>query len=270
MSSTSNLAPAYVKVDAGIVSTNDVLGPNKLSKVRLNSGLAIGKYAYRLGLSERLTSQLTHFLEESGIRDTFRVLLTQNSLEPGEHLSLPLNMNNSKNSEHLWNIQRPRSHWSNNMHWIAPANTNAQNAYLETLKRGGFDFALESIAKQFGMKKDEIIIHHAFFIGVSKATSSFVHQDNPDSGGRGFTVLIPLRLVEYSGSELAFQTDNRENEAWYKYRMNEAVLVGDGTWHKTADCDYQEMNEYRICANIYVCHKGHPINNATNAKGVVS
>lgn len=252
---------------------------HELTPVRLKDGTEVGKYAYRIGLPPSLTKSLESFLVSSGIQDMFRVLLTQNPLNPDESILVEKEMNGK---DCLWNVQRPRAHWKNNMHWISPAGEEAQKQFLDALYSGGFENTLKAIGKEFGIMGDDedMTIHHAFFIGVSRASNSYTHQDFVDTGGRGFTMLIPLRLVgeeeeEHDDQgmtekrpELGFQNDAREFYAWYKYKIGEAALVGDGTWHVTADCDYTSTKDYRICANIYVCHRNHPIHEATNSKGV--
>lgn len=253
-----------------IVDSYPLLGSNELSPVRLKNGQIMGKYAYRLGLPMELTTSLESFLKVSGIDDMFRVLLTQTPLDPDESI---LVSNEINGQDCVWNVQRPRAHWRNNMHWIAPAGEGAQQQLLDALYHGGsFDRILEAIGKEFGMKKEDIVIHHAFFIGVSCASNSYTHQDFANTDGRGFTMLIPIRLVQGKNGEelpeLGFQNDERTVYGWYKYRKGEAALVGDGTWHVTADCDYSDAKDYRICANVYICHKNHPINSATNSKGV--
>lgn len=247
----------------------DCLAPNQLSKIRSIEGLEVGKFAYRLGLPENLTTELSDFLDKSGIDEMFRVLLTMNALEPGESLSVPSSTVDGENEDLVWIAQRPNNHWSNDMHWIASGNQNSKEKYLDILSRGGFNETLAAIGETFGMQKDEMMIHHAFFIGVSKASDSYTHQDFKDTDGRGFTLLIPLRLVRNKGPELAYQDSETNLYTWYKYVMNECALVGDGTWHKTANCDYTETNEYRICANIYICHKDHPLNGVSNTKGCI-
>jgi len=269
--------------------------------------IRVGRYAYRQGVSSRLTASLQNLLRDTGMDETFRVLLTQNSLEPNESLCIVAtdgdndgDDDNKTTSE--WNIQRPRSHWSNNMHWIAPSDENAQRMYMDALERGEFDTMLTEIAREFGGLMDmdrednddsdgtkrqrhhDWSIHHAFFIGVSHAEQSYTHCDFEDTDGKGFTMLIPLRLVgdhdndenisathnSNAKPELGFQNDDREWYAWYKYRYGEAALVGDGTWHVTADCDYRDCGkgDYRICANIYICRDDHPIHATINTKGV--
>ncbi len=263
----------------------------------------VGRYAYRQGVSSKLTASLQNLLHDTGMDETFRVLLTQNALEPNESLCIVANDNDSdRGNRSEWNIQRPRSHWSNNMHWIAPSDENAQRMYMDALERGEFDKMLTEIAREFGGMMDDMdvddgdetkrrrhdwSVHHAFFIGVSHAEQSYTHCDFEDTDGKGFTMLIPLRLVgdhddddentrvtrnSSAKPELGFQNDDREWYAWYKYQYGEAALVGDGTWHVTADCEYRDRRrgDYRICANIYICRDDHPIHATTNTKGVYS
>lgn len=286
-----------------VIDNLPLLDSDELAPIRLRNGAQVGKFAYRIGLSTSLTKYLESFLESSGIHDMFRVLLTQNSLDPDESILVE---NETNGKDCVWNVQRPRAHWKNNMHWISPAGEEAQNQFLDALYSGGFAKTLRAIGKEFGFGEDDMTIHHAFFIGVSRASNSYTHQDFVDTGGRGFTMLIPLRLVggkhayaeDYDNNnvnnqqgktngdrydddgdridntiiktipELGFQSDALDFYAWYKYKIGEAALVGDGTWHVTADCDYTFTNDYRICANIYVCHKNHPIHEAINSKGV--
>ncbi len=261
----------------------------------------IGKFAFRQGLPKMLTTKLQQFIAGGGggtrtndssvtsIDEMSRVLLTIQPLEPGETLKINTSCgeetSESQNHHHQqqeWNIQRPRSHWFNNMHWIAPANEVAEQAFRDLLQKGGFDqIVLRGIAEEMNFDVNDLFIHHLFFIGVSHASNSYTHVDFDDTNGRGFTVLFPLRLPGDDEPELGFQERNNNGNndgkdtkndngwyGWYKYKMDEAALVGDGQWHVTADCSYR--NDYRICANIYVCHKSHPILQATNVKGVYS
>ena len=268
------------KVDAGQIIGKHDIGNNvdnrkpvekcNLEPLKLKDGSRIAKFAYRQGLPPSLTRELRNLManeydNSNSVNEMFRILLTIQSLEPGETLKATDDSNGNQ-----WNIQRPRSHWANNMHWIAPANEIALNAYNDALTRGGFDQVLEELGKTFNLTN--LGIHHMFFVGVSNASTSYTHIDFDDTDGKGFTMLIPLRLPSIDGvdCELGFQNDDRSWYAWYKYKEHEAALVGDGVYHVTADCDYSDNDEFRICANIYVCDKSHPINKATNEKGVYS
>eukprot|EP00978_Attheya_sp_CCMP212_P026616 scaffold87961_cov48-Attheya_sp.AAC.1 len=136
------------------------LAHGELSPATLVDGTRISKFGYRVGLPPQVSDELRNFCDRSGITDCFRILLNQHALDPKDTFITTL-------GDVEWNIQRPASHWNNNMHWISPAGEEAQEKYLEVLGAGGFDMVLENIGKYFGW--EGIVAHHLTFIGVSHA-----------------------------------------------------------------------------------------------------
>ena len=113
----------------------------------------------------------------------------------------------------------------------------------------GLNGVLEGIAGYFG--SEGLVAYQLSFIGVSRCERGFIHSDVERTGRSAFNIIIPL-ILEDSGPELEFLSDDETTSALYKYRPNVASMVGDGALHATAPCDYRVGGGMRMAATVYV------------------
>ncbi|KAI2503757.1 hypothetical protein MHU86_10738 [Fragilaria crotonensis] len=198
-----------------------------------------------MGLDPELTETLLEFCDETGITKAFWSLLVNDSpLVPGSFSKIRLR-------DHDWYIQRPGLKWASNTHWISPFDERTHIEFLKVLSKGGFDKVLHCIGKKFGF--DGLVAYHLSFIGVSHCSKGYMHNDITDVAGKGFNLIIPLILATDSGPELELeQWDNQAIIGKYKYKLNEANMVGDSVAHATAACDYLAKGEMRMAATVYI------------------
>jgi hypothetical protein len=222
------------------------LFPSTITPVRWQStGEPVSPHSYRLGLDPKLTETLLEFCDETGITETFwSMLVDDNPLDPGSFAKIRLR-------DHYWYIQRPGLKWASNTHWISPFDESTHIEFLKALSKGGFDKVLDFIGNKFGF--DGLVAYHLSFIGVSHCTKGYMHNDITGVEGKGFNLIIPLMLATDSGPELELeQWDNQAIIGRYKYRLNEANMVGDSVAHATAACDYIAQGEMRMAATVYI------------------
>lgn len=225
--------------ESDFVSSN--LQPNEICPmIPYGTKDPVSKYAFRMGLPKTVVPTLRKFVDDCGITDKFRILMTDGSLTHGQ---------NEHSGE--WYIQRPSRKWNSTMHWISPGGEAAHLKYLHALSNSGFDQVLNAIGTTFGF--DGLVCYHLTFIGVDYSQDSFLHYDNKNTGGKVFNMIIPLYLADSDQShELELRSDDTSSIGGYKYRLNEAILVGDGVYHRTANADYRADKEVRIAATIYM------------------
>lgn len=219
--------------------------PNDICPViRSETNGYVSKYAFRMGLPKNLVPTLRKFIDETGVTSEYhRLLLDGDSLGPGRDDQVTLHGDE-------WFIQRPGQKYKSTMHWISPAGEPAHLKYLQALSEGGFDQVLDAMGNFFGF--DGLVCFHLSFIGVDFAQEGFMHYDNTGTGGKVFNMLFPLYLVnEEYPPELDLQSDDGF-VGGYKYRYDEAVLIGDDFYHRTAPVDYRERKQIRIAASIYI------------------
>jgi len=220
------------------------LHPNSISSVKwATDGEAVSPWSFRLGLHSKVTKALLEYCNKTGITDTFRELVIDEApLVPGTNRIVHL-------GGQRWYIQRPGSRWQSNMHWISPGDEAAHNEYLKVLSDGGFDDVLKSIGEYFGF--DGLVAYHVTIIGVSHCSRGYMHHDFEYV--KGFNLIIPLILTNDSKPELDLeQRSNRDIVGQYKYKIDEASMVGDRVGHATAACDYRNEGEMRMAATVYI------------------
>ena len=206
-------------------------------------GRRLSENMFRVGLPPQLLEELREYANRMGITDFYRGLVVEGQpYKPGTEGPVTFQDQN-------WMVQRPKSHWASNMHWMSPADETAHDDYLRVLSAGGFDEVLERVGTYFGL--EGLSAYHLSFIGVSQCEKGFIHADVTDSGKMAFNMIIPL-ILEDEGPELEILSDDETTTRYYKYQYNVASMVGDNALHATASCDYQSKGTMRMAATVYI------------------
>ena len=209
-----------------------------------DSGDVVTPWAFRIGLPRLTRRTLLDYCNKLGVTDVLRhATIGGNPLDPGTDTHLRLNGDK-------WYLQRPDNFWTSNLHWLSPADENAQKSYLETLHFAGFDRVLKGIGEHLGL--NHLVAYHVTFIAVSQSYQGYMHHDVSETGGRAFNVIIPLLLANETGPELDLLTLDGQKAGRYRYEYHVASMMGDDAEHATSACDYRHSNEMRLAATVYV------------------
>jgi hypothetical protein len=193
---------------------------------------------------DQVTSGLRAYCDHVGITEKFHSLVVGGkALEPGNDEYVQLDGND-------WYVQRPDNWWKSNMHWISPGGAGAHDSYLEALGESGFDEVLKAVGEYLGL--DGLVCYHLTFIGVSHSETRYIHKDFTDVDGKAYNVIIPLLLANDTPPKLDIRSDDGSTVVGYRYRYDEASLIGDGAAHGTGVVDYREAGEMRIAASVYI------------------
>ena len=230
----------------GDFHSRENLSPAQLEQVRWRAGDdTVSDYSYEIGLDPVVRQTLLEYANHMGVTETFRDLLIDGEpLEEGTDEYIVL-------QGHNWYIERPDNHWNSNMHWISPRDEPAHDDFLRTLGSTGFDRYLDALGKHFGL--DGLVVYHLTFIAVTHCQEGYVHRDFGGVDGKAFNIIVPLMLVNETEPELKLvQDDDDDRVGAYKYRYNVGSIVGDYTYHATANCDYRGTGQMRMAATIYL------------------
>ena len=233
----------------------------------------IDPFAAQVGLPETLVPTIKTYANQLGIFELVKDFLYNDPCEPGSgrfyHLAnpfaqprqvetFPYSTNNDIDKEMQWYAQRPGSEWQSDMHWFAPSDERTHEVTLRMLFEGGFDQVLHAIGSHYDL--DGLTIQSAGFLAVTHCEEGYLHTDFKHVEGKVFNFLIPLYSPEDAGPELKV-VGNRYNEMEeseeqvgtnIKYDSKYGVLVGDGTWHGTRECDHRPTGDIRIVMSVYV------------------
>lgn len=225
------------------------LKPGQIENIRWSEdGSIVTPNAYVIGLSPTLRHELLAYCDRLGITEMFRKLTYRgNPLEAGTDEEVVLQGLN-------WFVQRPRSFWNSNMHWISPLDADAHEDYLRALSVAGFDDVLKQIGESFGF--EGLAAYHVTFIAVSHCTQGYLHYDITNSGAKVFNVIIPLILANETGPELDLQASHSANKGErvgrLRYQYDVASMMGDDAHHATSAADYRLDKEMRMAATVYI------------------
>jgi len=220
--------------------------------------------AFRVGLPPNLLNELRNYANRMGITDFYRGLVVgpeDRPYAPGTEGIVTFGKEEDEYEDHhhshssgssssRWMVQRPKSHWNSNMHWVSPADESAHDDLLRVLSQGGFDQVLEKLGAYFDL--EGLSAYHLSFIGVSHCEKGFIHTDVNDSGRKAFNMIIPLILEDGAGPELEVVSDDETVTRKYKYEYNVASMLGDEALHGTGACDYRRNGGMRMAATVYV------------------
>ena len=149
-----------------------------------------------------------------------------------------------------WYVERPAKNWKSDMHWFYTADELSHEDSLRALARGGFDTVLRGIGKRFGL--ETLYVDKLSFIAVTNCQRGYLHTDFDNVGGRAFNLLVGIDSPEGGGPELIVETEDKMRRGEVYYGTNAGVLMGDGTRHRTRECDYRASRQARITASIYL------------------
>lgn len=115
--------------------------------------------------------------------------------------------------------------------WISNNNTHTYNIFKSFMTELG---VIDEIKNMVNFD-DHIEIYCGFFVIGNKMDRPTWHKDFVD-GANGYTLITPLFEFEPSHGNLMYK-DGQQNIKTYKYKMNEAVIFGDGFEHATEPYD---------------------------------
>lgn len=91
-----------------------------------------------------------------------------------------------------------------------------------------------------------IQVYCGFFVVGKHMKTKTWHHDY-DDGANGYTLITPLFELSTSHGNLLYK-DSAESVHTYRYRMNEAIIFGDGFEHATEP--YSETSELRVMLSL--------------------
>jgi hypothetical protein len=216
--------------------------------------------AFRLGVNPKITQALLEYCDKKGITAKFEQVLFKkgSALETGK----------PKDHEfegEKWLIMHQGKPSNTNMHWVCPGNAKVHKACVNELLEAD---EVRNLLDQIGTARElqRLTIYSVFFLAVSKSGSGKldIHTDTQDTDDKAFNILLPLKLVDGSEPELILQDRSPAgNQGKYKYRKDEAILLGDNANHSTnVNINYKE-GSMRLMASIFIGEIGDH-----NIKGV--
>ena len=257
---------------------SEEVAPGELALLKWqDTNEVIDPYAAQVRLPPTLIPTIKAFANELGILDLVKDFLYNDPCEPGKgrfyHLPNPFGHPNppaetttqfpppTDDSEMVWYTQRPGGEWNSDMHWFAPSDERTHEITIRMLKEGGLDEVLEAIGTHFDL--DGLIIQSAGILAVTHCEEGYLHTDFKQVSGKVFNFLIPLHSPNGADPELQVIGKRRkpkqpENEKLvrvatkYKYNETYGVLVGDGTWHGTRECNHRPTGDIRAVMSVYL------------------
>lgn len=264
----------------------EAVAPGELSLLKWqDTNSVIDPYAAQVGLPEKLVPTVKAYANKLGIFDIVKDFLYNDPCEPKHgrfyHIPNPFVRNDtttlsSTNDDKVlqWYTQRPGDQWQSDMHWFAPSNEQTHEITIQMLREGGFDEVLEAIGSHYDL--DALAIQSAGFLAVTHCEEGYLHTDFKNVEGKVFNFLIPLHSPENAEEELRVvgerikpnvtdPEDEEEVKVETKIKYNEkyGVLVGDGTWHGTRECDHRPTGDIRIVFSVYLVDLVRPAGSKT-------
>ncbi len=139
------------------------------------------------------------------------------------------------------------------MVWIDPADEQCFESMLSVLRRGNFDVVLEAIGKEFDLDSLMVTGIGPIFLSYFEHDSEYkqVHADLREAKGSFYNVVVPLYIPE-GGASLYVGDDDGDRVLPIQMRYNHGIVLGGGTFHGTAECDYREQRDVRLSVAIYL------------------
>ncbi len=126
--------------------------------------------------------------------------------------------------------------------WISNNNTHTYNIFKS------FMDALDIMddIKTLVDFDDHIEVYCGFFVVGNKMDRQTWHEDY-SSGANGYTLITPLFELEDDHGNLMYK-DNSSKVKTYQYKMNEAIIFGDGFEHATQP--YAKTDKLRVMLSL--------------------
>ena len=122
--------------------------------------------------------------------------------------------------------------------WISNNNTQTYNIFKSFMSELDVMEDIRSLVDC----EDQIEVYCGFFVVGNKMDRQTWHKDFLD-GANGYTLITPLYELETSHGNLMYK-DKSLNIKNYKYKVNEAIIFGDGFEHATEP--YSKTDELRV------------------------
>jgi len=236
-----------------------------------NNNFIIQEYIARVGLPLHFVPTMTKYIEDIGLMDLILHTMlgddgtSSNQLEPDDDMKFHefhiKNMSSAtattkeienNNITLTWDIYRPGSDWNSDMHWFSVADEMAYEHIIRALGHAGLDDVFDSIGRHYNLSS--LDIDGIGFVAVTHCEEGKIHTDFDDGYGKGFNLLIGISSPDNSGPEFLVQNDTHRGEIHYKPEYG--LLVGDGAYHGTNNCDYRAgrriEDSIRISISIYL------------------
>lgn len=265
------------------------VGPCEFSLMKWEDDQSVvDPFAAQVGLPNALVPAIKAFAHQLGIFDIVRDFLYKRPCKPNggrfyqvenpfaspERKDGELNNRSSSadaKDDMLWYAQRPGSEWQSDMHWLGPADERTHEITIRMLLQGGLSHVLDAIGRHYD-HLDGLFVQGVGFLAVSHCETGYMHTDFKNVEGKVFNLLIPVYSPPSAGPELKLSGKKKRRRVSneqpsdddrvaiedddvttnIKYDANYGVLVGDGTWHGTRECDHRPDDDVRIVLSIYL------------------
>ncbi|MBE9560170.1 MAG: hypothetical protein IMF15_05240 [Proteobacteria bacterium] len=122
--------------------------------------------------------------------------------------------------------------------WVSNNNAHTYNIFRSFMS----DLDIMDDIKELVDFEDHIEVYCGFFVVGKKMDRETWHKDFCD-GANGYTLITPLYELEKSHGNLMYK-DGLSSVKIHEYKMNEAVVFGDGFEHATQP--YAETDKLRV------------------------
>jgi hypothetical protein len=122
--------------------------------------------------------------------------------------------------------------------WISNNNAQTYNIFKSFMN----DLNIMDDIKELVDFEDHIEVYCGFFVVGKKMDRQTWHKDYVD-GANAYTLITPLFDLDDAHGNLMYKAEDSTNHT-YNYKMNEAIVFGDGFEHATEP--YPESNNLRV------------------------
>ena len=122
--------------------------------------------------------------------------------------------------------------------WVSNNNAHTYNIFKSFMN----DLDIMEDIKDLVDFENKIEVYCGFFVVGKKMDRETWHKDYRD-GANGYTLITPLYELEGSHGNLMYKDDSSSVKT-YEYKMNEAIVFGDGFEHATQP--YPESDKLRV------------------------
>jgi hypothetical protein len=126
--------------------------------------------------------------------------------------------------------------------WISNGNSHTYKRFKSFMDELGIMDELKTMVDF----ENHIQVYCGFFVVGNKMDRQTWHKDYFD-GANGYTLITPLFELEHAHGNLLYK-DESKNTKTYEYKMNEAIIFGDGFEHATEP--YARTDELRVMLSL--------------------